>query len=125
MDSAGSQKAFPPFWDKIQEVNEANFEVEVLSSSLPVWVAFGALWSFPCRAMDSLLSDLAHLCMGRARVVWADADANLGLSLWFEVMNLPTLLYFVEGQVHARIVGMSSKEDILLQIENIMNFKTE
>lgn len=63
--------------------------------------------------------------MGRARVVWANADANLGLSLWFEVMNLPTLLYFVKGQVCARIVGMSSKENILLQIENIMNFKTE
>lgn len=125
MGSAGNQKAFHPFWDKIQEVSEANFEVEVLSSSLPVWVAFGALWSFPCQAMDSLLSDLAFLCMGRARVVWANADANLGLSLWFEVMNLPTLLYFVEGQVRARIVGMSSKENILLQIEKIMNFKTE
>jgi len=125
MDSAGNQQAFHPFWEKIQEVNEANFEVEVLSSSLPVWVAFGALWSFPCRAMDSLLSELTLLCTGRARVVWSDADVNLGLSLWFEVMNLPTLLYFVGGQVRARIVGMSSKENILLQIENIMNFKTE
>ena len=73
--------------------------------------------------MDSLLSDLAHLCMGRARVVWADVDVNLGLSLWFEVMDLPTLLYFVGGEVRGKIVGVSSKEKILPQIESIMNLK--
>ncbi len=106
-------------------MNEANFGDEVLASSLPVWVAFGAFWSFYCRAMDSLLAEMVLLCEGRARVVWADVDVNLGLSLWFEVMNLPTLLYFVGGEVRGKIVGVSSKEKILPQIESVMNLKTK
>ncbi|MDI9400384.1 MAG: thioredoxin family protein [Limisphaerales bacterium] len=125
MESDDVQKASHSLWEKIQEVNEANFGDEVLASSLPVWVAFGAFWSFYCRAMDSLLAEMVLLCEGRARVVWADVDVNLGLSLWFEVMNLPTLLYFVGGEVRGKIVGVSSKEKILPQIESVMNLKTK
>lgn len=125
MESKDFQKASHSLWERIQEVSEANFGDEVLACPLPVWVAFGAFWSFYCRTMDSLLSEIVLLCEGRAKVVWADADVNLGLSLWFEVMELPTLLYFVGGEVRAKIVGVSGKEKILPQIESIMNLKTK
>jgi thioredoxin 1 len=99
-------------------VDAANFDSEVLQSKKPVLVAFSALWSRPCTILAPVLDEIASECSGKLKVVSVNADGNLDLSLWYDVRSVPTLLYFVSGNVHAKIVGTATKEAILSKLES-------
>ena len=103
----------------ITEIGEANFESEVLSWKQPVLVAFSAAWSRPCQILDSVLEEVAAACAGRVKVVKINADNNPDLSLVWEIQSIPTLLYFVDGNLRARIVGTASKEAILSKLQSV------
>ncbi len=99
------------------EVGEEKFEAEVLRSKEPVLVAFCAPWSRPCQILESVLEEVATACAGRAKVVKVNADDNPDLSLWYEIRSIPTLLYFVNGALHAKLVGTATKEAILAKFQ--------
>ena len=98
------------------EVGKLNFDEEVLRSQRPVLVAFWAPWSTACQLAEPVLSELRSEISGQVRLVKINADENPHLSLWYGIQSLPTLLYFVNGIVHARIVGTTNKEAILAQL---------
>lgn len=102
------------------EVGEGNFDLEVLGSRLPVLVAFGAHWSRPCRILESTLDEVACACAERVKVAKVNADDNPDLSICYEVQSIPTLLYFVEGKLCAKIVGTASKEAILSRLQTVL-----
>jgi thioredoxin 1 len=101
----------------ILEINEPDFEREVLKSTQPVLVLFWTAWSQPCRRLGPVLEEVAAGCNGRAKVVKVNADdnPNLGMSYW--IQSIPTLLYFINGEERARIVGTASKEAILAKLK--------
>ena len=101
----------------ILEINEPDFEREVLNSKQPVLVDFWADWSQPCRRLGSVLEEVASACNGKAKVVKVNADnnPNLGMSYW--IQSIPALLFFVNGEVKAKIVGTASKEAILAKLK--------
>ena len=103
----------------IIEIGEANFESEVMSWKQPVLVAFSAAWSRPCRILDAVLEEVAAACAGREKVVRINADNNPDLSLVWKIQSVPTLLYFVDGSLRARIVGTASKEAILSKLRSV------
>jgi thioredoxin 1 len=103
----------------IIEIGEANFESEVLRWQQPVLVAFSAAWSRPCRILDSALEEVAAACAGREKVVRINADNNPDLSMVWNIQSIPTLLYFVDGNLRARIVGTASKEAILSKLRSV------
>jgi len=103
----------------IIEIGEANFESEVLRWKQPVLVAFSAAWSRPCQILDSVLEEVAVGCAGRVKVVRINADNHPDLSLVWRIQSIPTLLYFVEGNLRARIVGTASKEAILSKLRYV------
>ncbi len=105
----------------ILEINEPDFEMEVLKSKQPVLVNFWADWSQPCRRLGPVLGEVAAACNGRAKVVKINADDNplLGMSYW--IQSIPTLLCFVNGEERARIVGTASKEAILAKLESFIS----
>ena len=103
----------------IIEIGEANFEPEVLRWKQPVLVAFSAAWSRPCQILDSVLEEVAAACAGRAKVARINADNNPDLSLVWNIQSIPTLLYFVDGNLRARIVGTASKEAILSKLRSV------
>ena len=103
----------------IIEIGEVNFESEVLRWKQPVLVAFSAAWSRPCRILDSVLEEVAAACAGREKVVRINADNNPDLSLVWKIQSVPTLLYFVDGSLRARIVGTASKEAILSKLRSV------
>ena len=105
----------------ILEINERDFEVEVLKSQQPVLVNFWADWSQPCRRLGPVLEEVAGVCAGRAKVVKVNADANPQLGMAYWIQSIPTLLYFINGRDRARIVGTASKEAILAQLESLTN----
>ena len=102
----------------IAEIGEANFECEVLRWKQPVLVAFSAAWSRPCRILDSVLEKVAAACAGE-KVVRINTDNNPDLSLIWNIQSIPTLLYFVDGKLHGRIVGTASKEAILSKLRSV------
>jgi len=110
----------------IIEIGEANFESEVLRWKQPVLVAFSAAWSRPCQILDAVLEEVAAACAGREKVVRINADNNPDLSLMWEIQSVPTVLYFVDGCLRARIVGTASKEAILSKLRSVTggDFKT-
>ncbi len=107
-----------PNGECVPEVGRANFDSEVLRSERPVLVAFWAPWSTACRVAEPVLSEVMSEIPGGVRLVRINADENPHLSLWYGIQSLPTLLYFVDGAVLARIVGTASKEDILAQLRS-------
>jgi len=110
MDPEGQSSA-------IAEVNQDTFEREVLRSTVPTLVAFGASWSKPCGILKSVLSEVVKDCEGKARVVRVNVDDNPDLGLWYGIESIPTLLWFIGGKVHARIVGTATKAAILAKLE--------
>ena len=105
-----------------REVGKANFDSEVLRSERPVLVVFWTPWSPACRAAEPALNEVMRELSERVRSVKINADENPHLSLWYGIQSLPTLLYFVDGVVVARIVGAASKNAILAQLEtSILN----
>ena len=103
----------------IIEIGEANFESEVLRWKQPVLVAFSAAWSRPCQILDSVLEEVAATCAGRVKIVKINADNNPDLSLVWNIQSIPSLLYFVDGNLRARIVGTASKEAILSKLRSV------
>jgi len=101
------------------EAGEANFKSAVLKSRQPVLVAFWAPWSRPCQVLEPALDEVAFVCAGSVKVVKVNADDNPELSMWYEVQCVPTLLFFVTGNVRARIVGTASKEAILSKLQAV------
>jgi thioredoxin 1 len=105
----------PPMID----INEANFETEVLQSSQPVLVEFGTGWSplMPDRALEDIAVEFSdRLKIGRVKL-----DHNPNLGLWYGIRCLPTILYFSDGEVRTGIFGTTGKEAILSQLRPIMN----
>lgn len=107
--------------DKITpEINEENFESEVLHSRLPALVAFGAHWSKPCQLLEPVLSDVEAGCIGKARVMRVNVDDNPDLGAQYEIESIPTLLCFAEGKVRGRMVGFASKQAILSKLDTFI-----
>ena len=102
------------------QIGTADFETEVLRSRKVVVVAFVTPWSRPCQVLNALLDEAAVLGAGRMKIVKINADDNPDLSMWYEIQSVPTLLYFYEGALHARVVGTATKEAILAKVRSIL-----
>ena len=101
------------------EVNEVNFETEVLKSSQPVLVDFWAEWCGPCKMLAPLLDEIASEHAGRVRVAKVNVDNNPDLAARFGIQSIPTLLYFAGGEVRHTSVGVTSKKSIISKLENL------
>jgi thioredoxin 1 len=101
------------------EIDEANFESEVLKSSQPVLVEFATGWSLP--SMMSALDEIATEFVDRLKVATVKLDQNPNLGLWYGIRCLPTLLYFIDGEVSVGIFGTTSKEAILRQLNSVVS----
>ncbi len=103
----------PPSTRSIIQVNEQEFQEQVLRSEQPVLVEFWAPWSRACQMLNPTIDQVAQALSGEAKVVRVYADASLGLSVCFDIHSVPTLLCFLNGEPRLRIVGTATKEEIL------------
>ena len=98
---------------KLLEVNEGNFEAEVVKSDLPVLIDFGAIWCGPCKMLDPLVEELAEELQGKVKIVHVDIDNNPNLTVKFNVMGVPTLMLLKDGEPIERMTGYKPKNKIL------------
>lgn len=101
------------------EVNEGNFEAEVLKSAQPVVVDFWAEWCGPCKMLGPVLDEIASEVKGRAKVAKINVDQSSELAGRFGIRSIPTLLYFSGGEVRKQTVGVVSKKTILSTLDSV------
>ncbi len=100
----------------VNEVNDTNFQAEVLESDKPVLVDFWAPWCGPCRIVAPHLEELAGE-REDLRIVKLNVDENPQVSSQYNVMSIPTLLLFKHGQVAHQIIGALPKNRLVQEIE--------
>ena len=95
-------------------INDASFDFEVLKSQLPVLVEFGAEWCGPCRQMEPLLEQLAAGdWKGKLRLAKIDVDQSVNTTMQFQVMSVPTLILFVNGEARQRVSGKQPRDRLV------------
>jgi thioredoxin 1 len=104
----------------LSEITSEDFVAEVLSSKQPVLVEFWTPWSRPCQVLDSVLQKFATDCEGKIKVVKVNADDCLDLSLVYDIQSVPTLIFFVEGNLSWRIVGTATSDAIKAKLNGFL-----
>jgi thioredoxin len=94
----------------VDTVTGASFADEVLESSVPVIVDFWAPWCKPCDAIEPHLLALADRWRKRVRLVRVNVDDDPGLSGRYDVLSLPTVILFAEGEPRATVYGAHPRE---------------
>ena len=98
-------------------LTDENFDEEVTSSEKPVLVDYWATWCGPCKMVGPFVEEIASEYSGKLKVGKLDVDNNQASASQQNVMSIPTLLIFKEGQVVAQQVGALSKTQLAEFVE--------
>ncbi|MFP4472073.1 MAG: thioredoxin [Bacteroidales bacterium] len=99
------------------EFTDANFDEQVLQSDKPVIVDFWAEWCGPCRMVGPIVEDIGTEYEGKVLVGKVDVDNNPGTAAKFGIRNIPTILFFKDGQIVDKQVGAVPKQVLVKKLE--------
>ncbi len=102
------------------QLNDQNFEKEVLKSNIPVLVDFWANWCGPCKMAGPVIDQLEKDYAGKIKVGKLDVDENPQISQKYAVMSIPTVIIFKDGKEIKRQVGFSGKEGYIKILEEAL-----
>ena len=106
--------------DGIITLTSSSFDETVKSSTTPVLVDFWAEWCGPCKAIAPVLKELSTELVGKLTIAKLDVDAHGDIAQRFNVMSIPTLLIFHNGDVQKRLVGAKGKSQLLQELAEFL-----
>ena len=101
---------------QVHDVTDATFEGEVLGSETPVLVDFWAPWCGPCRMVSPILQQINEE-RDDVRVVKLNVDENQNTAVRYEVLSIPTMILFKDGEVAKKLIGAQPKARIEAELE--------
>lgn len=102
------------------EITDANFEELVLNADKPVVLDFWAEWCGPCRTIGPLIDELHKDYEGKAVVGKVNVDENPGVASKFGIRNIPTILFFKNGEISDKQVGAVAKQVLVGKLESLL-----
>jgi len=102
------------------EITDANFQDEVLKSSVPVVVDFWAPWCGPCRLLGPVIEQLAEEFEGRVKVGKINTDENQTIATALGIAAIPTVLFFKNGELVDRAIGVNPKDSLRRQVDRLL-----
>jgi thioredoxin 1 len=101
----------------IREVTDHNFQAEVIESDVPVLVDFWAPWCGPCRMVAPVLEEIAGEKGEALKIVKLNTDENQQTAISYQVLSIPTLILFKDGQVAKKVIGAYPKRKLEAELE--------
>jgi len=102
------------------QVNDTNFDDLVLKSGKPVMVDFWAEWCGPCRMIAPFVEEISKDYEDKALVVKCDVDGSPGVASRFGIRNIPTVLFFKNGEVADKQIGAAPKASFVEKLEALI-----
>ncbi len=103
-----------------KSVDHNNFEKEVIETDKPVLIDFWAAWCGPCRILSPVIDEVAEEVGDKAKVFKVNVDENPELSQKFRITSIPSLLFFKNGQLAQKQIGVQSKVTIKKTIDDLL-----
>ncbi|RJP59161.1 MAG: thioredoxin [Candidatus Auribacter fodinae] len=100
------------------EVTAENFQEEVLESNTPVLADFAAEWCNPCKRLAPIITEVAREMTGKLKVVHIDIDTTSDVASQYDILSVPTLILFKNGEEAARNIGLIAKQNLVDFINN-------
>ena len=109
--------------EKPLKVDSQNWDQEVSKGPGLVMVDFWAVWCGPCRIVAPIVDELAQEYEGRLRVLKLNTDENPDVASRYQIMGIPTLLFFKDGKPVDKIVGAAAKKQFKDKIDSLLAVK--
>ena len=104
----------------ISTLTDTTFDEEVKTAEEPVIVDFWAEWCGPCKMIAPILEEIATEQSGKLRVAKLNVDDNPDIARRFDVMSIPTLIVFKDGEPAKRLVGAKGKGQLLQELAEFL-----
>ncbi|MCK5175753.1 MAG: thioredoxin [Planctomycetes bacterium] len=106
--------------DSLIELTDATFDETVNSSDVPVLVDFWAPWCGPCKMLGPIIEEIAGEFGEKAKVCKVNTDDHRESAVEYAITSIPTVILFNKGQVEKKWVGLTSKKDIVAELEQLV-----
>ena len=106
--------------DATLTLSDSTFDEEIGAGGEPVLVDFWAEWCGPCKMIAPVLDEIASEQAGKLRIAKLNVDDNPGIARRFDVMSIPTLIVFQDGEPKKRLVGAKGKGQLLEELSEFL-----
>ena len=102
------------------EIDESNFENEVIKSEIPVMLDFSAVWCGPCKAIAPHVEEASSVYTGKLKVGKIDVDNNQRIAMQYSISSIPFVMFFKNGEVVDHVLGAVPKKALFDRIEKVL-----